>query len=77
MASTSPDLISSPKSPASESDTCASDGVSARLVTRMSQIYCGLHGHDNLMQFQKDRVFLHCVSCGYLLSANTGDDHDL
>jgi hypothetical protein len=26
---------------------------------------CGLHGHDTLLQFQEDRMFLRCVSCGH------------
>ena len=26
---------------------------------------CGLHGHDTLMQFEQDRIFLRCVSCGH------------
>jgi hypothetical protein len=32
---------------------------------RMRQIVCGLHGHDNLLQFERDRMFLKCVSCGH------------
>lgn len=26
---------------------------------------CGLHGHDNLLQFEHDRMFLRCASCGH------------
>ena len=26
---------------------------------------CGMHGHDNLMQFEHDRMFLKCISCGH------------
>lgn len=39
------------------------DGVS--VVGRVRQILCGLHGHDNLLQFERDRMFLRCVSCGH------------
>jgi hypothetical protein len=39
--------------------------VSARVLAWFSALYCGLHGHDNLMQFGKDRVYLRCVSCGH------------
>jgi hypothetical protein len=28
-------------------------------------VFCGLHGHDNLLQFQQDRMYLKCVSCGH------------
>lgn len=43
----------------------AAAGIGARLFTWMKQSYCGLHGHDALMQFEKDRVFLQCTSCGH------------
>ena len=39
-------------------------GAGTRALEWMRQAYCGLHGHDNLMQFGKDRMFLQCVSCG-------------
>jgi hypothetical protein len=29
------------------------------------QMFCGLHGHDTLLQFAQDRMFLRCVSCGH------------
>jgi hypothetical protein len=32
---------------------------------RVRQAYCGLHGHDSLLQFEQDRMFLKCVSCGH------------
>lgn len=35
------------------------------VVDRMRQAYCGLHGHDSLLQFEQDRMFLKCTSCGY------------
>ena len=41
------------------------DGIGARIVTWMTQLYCGLHGHDALMQFEKGRVCLKCASCGH------------
>ena len=31
----------------------------------MQHTMCGLRGHDNLMQFEKDRVYLQCASCGH------------
>ena len=32
---------------------------------RVRQAFCGLHGHDNLLQFEQDRMYLKCVSCGH------------
>jgi hypothetical protein len=32
---------------------------------RVRQTYCGLHGHDSLLQFEQDRMYLKCVSCGH------------
>jgi len=32
---------------------------------RLRHLWCGLHGHDTLLQFQQDRMFLRCVSCGH------------
>ena len=31
----------------------------------MRQTYCGLHGHDSYLQFEQDRMFMRCVSCGH------------
>jgi hypothetical protein len=35
------------------------------VVDRVRQAYCGLHGHDTLLQFAHDRMFLKCTSCGH------------
>jgi hypothetical protein len=32
---------------------------------RVRQAVCGLHGHDSLLQFEQDRMYLKCVSCGH------------
>ena len=32
---------------------------------RVRQAFCGLHGHDSLLQFGQDRMYLKCVSCGH------------
>jgi hypothetical protein len=42
-----------------------SDGLGARALDWLRQAFCGLHGHDSLLQFEKDRIFLKCVSCGH------------
>jgi hypothetical protein len=43
----------------------ADDGVGTVLVARVRRMFCGMHGHDNLLQFERDRMFLRCVSCGH------------
>jgi hypothetical protein len=41
------------------------DGIGARMMAWVRQSYCGLHGHDSLMHFEKDRMYLQCASCGH------------
>ena len=43
----------------------ADDGLGTAVVAKVRQMFCGLHGHDNLLQFEQDRMFLRCVSCGH------------
>jgi hypothetical protein len=43
----------------------ADTGVIARAAEHLRQLLCGLHGHDTLLQFEQDRMFLRCVSCGH------------
>ena len=40
-------------------------GIRARVLTWFRQMYCGLHGHDTLLHFDKDRMSLRCMSCGH------------
>jgi hypothetical protein len=35
------------------------------VIDRLHQLFCGLHGHDTLLQFEQDRMFLKCASCGH------------
>jgi hypothetical protein len=41
------------------------DGLGERVLYRLRQTLCGLHGHDTLRQFAHDRMFLRCTSCGH------------
>jgi hypothetical protein len=41
------------------------DGFGGRVIDRLRQMYCGLHGHDTLLHFEHDRMSLRCVSCGH------------
>jgi len=40
-------------------------GAFVRLTDWFRQLLCGLHGHDSLLQFEQERMFLRCVSCGH------------
>lgn len=35
------------------------------VIAWLRQAFCGLHGHDQYLQFEHDRMFLRCVSCGH------------
>jgi hypothetical protein len=41
------------------------DGNVTGVLERVRQMYCGLHGHDSLLQFGQDRMFLKCTTCGH------------
>jgi hypothetical protein len=41
------------------------EGLGGRVFDWVRQAMCGLHGHDRLLQFEHDRMFLRCVSCGH------------
>src|SRR6266567_4294126 len=45
--------------------TTEAEGFGERVLDRVREAFCGLHGHDSLLQFQQDRMFLKCVSCGH------------
>jgi hypothetical protein len=41
------------------------EGIAATLLGRVGQLLCGIHGHEPLMQFDRDRLYLKCISCGH------------
>ncbi len=41
------------------------DHLAGRVMDRVRQVLCGLHGHDSMLQFEQDRMYLRCVSCGH------------
>src|SRR5438445_11633451 len=41
------------------------DSIGARVFEWIRQTYCGLHGHDAMLHFEKDRMSLQCASCGH------------
>ena len=40
-------------------------GIVASALARVQQGLCGLHGHDALLQYERNRMYLRCTSCGY------------
>jgi hypothetical protein len=45
--------------------TSQAEGFGELVLDRVREAFCGLHGHDSLLQFHPDRLFLKCVSCGH------------
>jgi hypothetical protein len=43
----------------------ADDGLATRVLNQVRQSLCGMHGHDSMVQFERDRMFLRCTSCGH------------
>jgi hypothetical protein len=41
------------------------DGVVARTIGRLGQMFCGLRGHDSVLHFEGKRVMMRCTSCGH------------
>ncbi len=35
------------------------------VTDKVRQFFCGLHGHDALLHFERGRMSLQCTSCGY------------
>jgi hypothetical protein len=35
------------------------------LLSWMRQAFCGLSGHDEMLQFERERMSLKCASCGH------------
>jgi len=34
-------------------------------LKRIQGLVCGLHGHDSVLQYERNRMFLRCTSCGH------------
>jgi hypothetical protein len=45
--------------------TLDSGGVLSRLWRRVQYALCSLHGHDPLLHFEQNRMYLRCASCGH------------
>jgi hypothetical protein len=66
MVSNYPHAVASDEQVPATEEPRQSDGrIGNRLLGFVRQTLCGLHGHDTLLQFEQDRMFLKCVSCGH------------
>ena len=65
MVTNYPHRIASHDETGSVDASRADDGSATTIVAKVRQLFCGMHGHDSLLQFEQDRMFLRCVSCGH------------
>jgi hypothetical protein len=54
-----------PQAIATKRQVVEADQENVSMFERLRRMMCGLHGHDALVQFEQDRMFLRCVSCGH------------
>ena len=43
----------------------AGEGLPTKEWNQVRRSFCGIHGHDSMVQFERDRMFLRCSSCGH------------
>ena len=48
-----------------ESITTGDESLLNRAMSRVSQIFCGMRGHDAVLHFEGKRVMMRCTSCGH------------
>jgi hypothetical protein len=60
-----PPQLASNVAPTQAGTARVDDGLGTAVVAKVRQMFCGMHGHDNLLHFERDRMFLRCVSCGH------------
>ena len=66
MVSHLPRFFASPDEFSSQREqTPQVEGLGERVFDRVREAFCALHGHDSLLNFKQDRMFLKCVSCGH------------
>lgn len=39
--------------------------LAAAALRRLGQAVCGVQGHEQMVQFDRGRMFLRCVTCGH------------
>ncbi|MGE3512836.1 MAG: hypothetical protein AB7N65_28575 [Vicinamibacterales bacterium] len=41
------------------------DAFGSAMLQRFGQMICGIQGHEHLVQFSEERIFLRCITCGH------------
>jgi hypothetical protein len=41
------------------------EGLTAGLMSTVGQLLCGMSGHEAVVQFEPERLYLKCISCGH------------
>ena len=39
--------------------------LTGHLMESLRRLICALRGHEDYLQFEKNRVYLQCISCGH------------
>ena len=65
MVTIFPHPVSSDEGIRTATEKAPADGFGGRVIDRLRQTYCGMQGHNALLQFQQGRMFLRCASCGH------------
>jgi hypothetical protein len=65
MVTNYPHPITSTDDRVRDADNTHADGLGGRVMDRVRQAFCGLHGHDTMLHFEQGRMSLRCVSCGH------------
>lgn len=45
--------------------THEADSPVARVARQLKRVACSVRGHEEFLQFERNRLFLRCLSCGY------------
>jgi len=65
MVSNLPYLFKSSADIPANSETSQVEALGERVLDRIREAVCGLYGHDTMRVFERNRLFLKCVSCGH------------
>jgi hypothetical protein len=64
MMSNAPTHAFAAESPVSAEDV-RTHGPVVRFIGWLEQSLCALHGHDAILQYERNRIYLRCTSCGH------------
>ena len=39
--------------------------MTGHVMDALRRLVCALRGHEDYLQFEKNRMYLHCISCGH------------